>query len=387
MFTTVITFIIILSILVFVHELGHFVMARKFGVKVPEFGLGFPPRLFGTYKDKNGKRKYVLGSKKVEEIKDLNDSDTLYSINLLPLGGFVNIKGENGATEDEIARGKLDKDNFINCPIWQRSLILSAGVAMNVLLAAILISIGFMIGLPQVVDGEVSKYAKISDKKIQITQVLSNTPADNAGIKMGDIVLSINDTVFTKDTELQKFVNKNSGNKLNYNIKRGKEEFIIEVTPIILEQTNKGGIGVEISETAIVKYPWYIAIYQGFITTIFLVISIIIAFFMLIKNLITGAGLGAEIAGPVGIATITGNMANLGFIYLMQFTALLSANLAVVNFLPFPALDGGRILFIIIEKIKGAPVKREIEATLHYVGFALLMLLVVLVTFKDIAKI
>jgi len=385
MLSTIIIFIVILSILVFVHELGHFVMARKFGVKVSEFGIGFPPRVWGIYKDKNGKWKNVWGTKKTEELKDM--SDTLYSINIVPLGGFVAIKGENGQTEDEVARGIIDEDNFIKRPIWQRSFILSAGVTMNVLLATILFSIGFMIGLPQVINDENIARAKVKDRRIQITEILSGSPADIAGIKRGDIVLSINNTKFLKETELQDFVNKNIGKELDYNIKRGSEEFVIQATPEILKETGKGGVGVAIAETAIVKYPWYSAIVQGFLTTIFLIWAIVVAFFELIKNLITGAGLSAEIAGPVGIATVTGEMADLGFIYLMQFTALLSVNLAVVNFLPFPALDGGRILFLIIEKIKGKPVKREIEATLHYVGFALLIVLIILVTFKDISNI
>jgi len=385
MFTTVIIFIAILSVLVFVHELGHFVMARKFGVKVSEFGLGFPPRVWGIYKTKDGKWKNVWGTKKTEELKDM--SDTLYSINLLPLGGFVAIKGENGATEEEIAKGVVDEDNFIKKPIWQRCFILSAGVAMNVFLAAILFSVGFMVGLPQVLDDSVPASAKIIDERIQITEILPDSPADVAGIQRGDIILNINNTKFITDSELQEFVNKNTGQELNYNIKRGSEEFVIQATPEILKETGKGGIGVAIAQTGIVKYPWYQAIWQGVITTIILLGAIVVAFFDLIKNLITGAGISAEIAGPVGIATVTGEMANLGWVYLMQFTALLSVNLAVVNFLPFPALDGGRVLFLIIEKLKGRPVKREVEAFLHYIGFALLMVLIIFVTFKDIARI
>ena len=385
MFLTILIFIGILSILVFVHELGHFAMARKFGVKVSEFGIGFPPRIWGIYKDKNGKWKNVWGTKKVEELKNM--SDTLYSINAFPLGGFVAIKGENGATEDEAARGVIDEDNFIQKPIWQRSMILSAGVAMNVLLAAVLFSIGFMVGLPQVINDKTIAGATIKNQRIQITEILNNSPADIAGIKRGDIISSINSNIFLKRSELQDFVNINIGKELDYNIKRGSEEFVIQIIPETLKETGKGGIGVAIAEVGIVKYPWYRALLEGFLTTIFLVWAIVIAFFELIKNLVTGAGLSADIAGPVGIATVTGEMVDLGFIYLMQFTALLSANLAVVNFLPFPALDGGRILFLIIEKIKGMPVKREIEATLHYIGFALLMLLIVLVTFNDVSKI
>jgi len=381
MFSTIIIFIAILSVLVFVHELGHFTMARKFGVRVSEFGFGFPPRVWGVYK-KNGKWNHIWGSKDIKA-KDL---PTVYSINLLPLGGFVNIKGENGPSEKEAQAGIVDKDNFIQLPIWQRSIILSAGVTMNLLLAAILISIGFMIGLPQVLNDEINPKATVSERHIQITEVLNDSPADVAGLKRGDIILNINEANFSNYEKLQEFVNEHTGEELNYNIKRGKEELIFSITPDILEETKKGGIGVAIAETGIVKYPWYLAIWQGFASTIFLLWAIVIAFYELIKNLIIGSGLSADIAGPVGIASITGEMANLGFVYLMQFTALLSINLAVVNFMPFPALDGGRVLFLIIEKLKGTPVKREIEAVLHYAGFALLMLLVVIVTFRDIAK-
>lgn len=386
MFTTILIFIAILSVLVFVHELGHFAFARKFGVRVKEFGFGFPPRVWGVYK-KDGKWIHVWGSNKnkKDDKKDEN-LPTIYSANLLPLGGFVNIKGENGPTEDEISRGTIDEDNFVQKPIWQRAIILSAGVIMNVLLAAILISIGFMIGLPQILGDDIKKSAIIKDRRIQITDILPDSPADAAGIKRGDIIASVNGRNFLKYAELQEFVAAKADQELSYNIKRGQEELIFDVTPEVLKETNKGGIGVAIAETGIVKYPWYIAILEGFVSTFFLVLAIIAAFFELIKNLITGSGLSADIAGPVGIATVTGEMANLGFIYLLQFTALLSANLAVVNFLPFPALDGGRVLFLIIEKIKGSPVKREVEAVLHYAGFALLMILVIVVTFKDIAK-
>src|SRR3989344_3535023 len=137
---TIIIFILILSLLVFVHEVGHFVVARKFGVKAEEFGLGFPPRGFGFYKNTEGKWKFVFGSKEVRDA-----ADTVYSVNLIPLGGFVKIKGENGDSDDP--------DSFMNKKIWQRASILAAGVTMNMVLAAALLSVGFMIGLPQALDG------------------------------------------------------------------------------------------------------------------------------------------------------------------------------------------------------------------------------------------
>ena len=374
MLLTIIVFIIVLSVLVFAHELGHFMMARKFGVKAEEFGFGFPPRAYGFYKNDQGKWKHVVGAR---EVKD--SPGTIYSINWLPLGGFVKIKGENGEGENE-------PDSFASRRPWQRAVMLSAGVVMNVLLAMILIIIGFMVGLPQSLESGVGPQAKISDEKIQIVQVVKNSPAEAADLKIGDAIASIDNNQFKNYQDLQTYVNGKIGVPINYKIEREKKLIDKQITPILMNETNKGGIGIAISETAIVSYPWYLAIWQGAKTTIVLILVIIVGLYELIKGLIIGQGVTADVAGPVGIAALTGQVARMGVIYLTQFTALLSINLAVINFFPFPALDGGRFLFLIIEKIKQKPVKREIEAVIHNIGFILLMFLVLLVTFRDIAK-
>ncbi len=373
MFLTIITFILVLSLLVFVHELGHFWVARKFGLKPKEFGFGFPPRAWGVYKNKDGKWKTVRGGKEAEDA-----ADTVYSINWIPIGGFVNV----GEDEEE----SNDPDHFINKPIWQRATILSAGVTMNVVLAAVLIIIGLMIGLPQVIDEDINVRAKVSDKRIQIVQVLPNSPAKAAGVKMGDIITGINENQFTKYEALQQFVDERTGQELSYKIKRGREEMVVQVIPEIMEETGKGGIGIAIAETGTVKYPWYLAITEGIKTTFILIWVIILAFYELFKNLIIGNGVSAELAGPVGIAALTGQMARMGFVYVLQFTALLSINLAIINFLPIPALDGGRVLFLIIEKIRRKSMKRKLEAGLNQAFFILLMLLVLIVTFRDVAR-
>ena len=363
---------IVLSVLVIAHEFGHFWTARKFGLKPEEFGIGFPPRAFGIYKNKDGKWVKVMGGKKVEDA-----SDTIYSINWFPLGGFVKLG------EDE--EGGDDPNHFQNKKIWQRMIMISAGVIMNIILAAILISAGLMFGLPQALDN-IDARAQVFDKKIQIVEVLGESPAKEAGLKMGDVVVSINGNELTNYENLQKFNADNINQELKYKIKRGQVEFEKTIIPITIEETGKGGIGIGIIETGIVKYPWYLAIWEGIKTTIFLTWAIIVAFYELIKGLIVGQGISADVAGPVGIAVLTGQVARMGFVYVLQFTALLSINLAIINFLPFPALDGGRVLFLIIEKIKGSPVKREVEAVIHNIGFALLMILVLIVTFKDVAK-
>ncbi|MFH1413039.1 MAG: RIP metalloprotease RseP [bacterium] len=374
MFLTIIIFIIILSILVFAHEFGHFVTARKFGAKCDEFGFGFPPRAFGIYKKNNNKWSTVIGKKEV------NDAvSTIYSINWIPLGGFVKIKGENG-------ENKQDKDSFASKPIWQRGIILSAGVSMNVLLAAVIISIGMMIGIPQILDG-VKPQAEISDRKIQIVRVFPDTPAALADVKIGDVIMSIDGQEFINDDELADYVNKHTGEELTYALSSRGQEVTRQITPELMESTDKGGIGVAIAEIGKVKYPWHIALYEGIKITFLMLWAIIIGIIGIISSLLAGQGAGGEVAGPVGIAVLTGQMMDMGFVYLMQFTAILSLNLAILNFLPIPALDGGRMLFLIIEKIKGRPVKKEVEASIHNIGFILLMLLVAFVTFKDVARI
>lgn len=374
MLITIITFIIVLSVLVFAHELGHFLTARRFGVRAEEFGFGFPPRAFGVYKKTDGKWKLVWGAREVSDA-----SDTVYSINWLPLGGFVKIKGENGEAEAEM-------DSFASRKVWQRAIMLSAGVVMNIILAAVLISAGFMIGLPQALDGQLSAGARISDKKIQIVEVLPKTPAQAAGLQIGDTILSIDGKTFDSYAPLQAYVSSKIGKVVDYKIKRGQGTLDEKITPQAMAAAGQGGVGIAITQTGIVSYPWYIAIVEGVKTTGVLIWAIIMAFYELIKSLFAGQGVGADIAGPVGIATLTGQVAREGFIYLLQFTALLSINLAVINFFPFPALDGGRVLFLIIEKIKGAPVKREVEGMIHNIGFALLMILVLLVTFHDVSR-
>lgn len=372
MFTTIIIFILVLSLLVFVHELGHFWVARRFGLKPKEFGFGMPPRAFGFYKNAEGKWRTVRGNKTPPDA-----ADTIYSINWLPLGGFVAL-GEDDETT-------TDPNHFHNKKAWQRSLILLAGVTMNILLAMALISFGLMIGLPQTID-ENDKDAIVSNRQILVAEVMPDSPALAAGMMANDAILKINGQEFTKTQDLQKFVDEHIGEEITYSIKRGQENLDISLTPELRADTNKGGVGIGIVETGIVKYPFFQAIWNGVKTTIYLTWYILLAFFGLIKGLVMGQGVSVELGGPVRIAQITGDAARMGLPYLINFSALLSINLAIINALPFPALDGGRIMFIILEKILRRPIKKELEGTIHYIGFILLMIMVALVTYKDIAR-
>lgn len=374
MIITALIFIIILGVLVFVHELGHFLAARKFGVGAEEFGLGFPPRLFAFYKTKTGKWKKKWGKTLITDA-----ADTVYSLNIIPLGGFVRIKGEDG--ED-----RADVHSFASKAAWKRTLILSAGVIMNVILAALLFSFNLGLGADQSIDGIPLDGAIVNNRRVEITSVSENSPAAAAGLQSGDWIMAVNNQKAENVSFLQNFVADKAGQTLTYTIKRSGAEFTKEIVPITLESTHKGGIGVVISEMAFVRFPWYMAIVEGVKTTGFFLWAIILGLYELLARIFSGGGVSADVAGPVGIAVLTGQVAKMGIMYLIQFTALLSLNLAVINILPFPALDGGRILFLIIEKIKGRPMKQQTEALIHNLGFLFLIALIILVTFKDIAK-
>ncbi len=375
MFFTAIIFILVLSVLVFVHEFGHFWVAKRFGVKAEEFGFGFPPRIFGFYKNKEGKWKKVLGKKEVQDT-----DDTVYSVNWIPLGGFVKIKGEDG--ED-----KQSSDSFASKKIWKRAIILSAGVAMNIVLAAVLFSIGSITGIPKAINNDIGSNAIVSDKKIQVVKVLPQSPAKEAGMKMADIIVSINGQKFEDVSKIQDFVDSHCDEELIYKISRGDKDVTFNIEPQSLSGTDREGVGVALVTTGLVKYSFFTGIWEGIKTTGLLIVTIILALVGLIKGLIVGdSGVAQQVAGPVGIASLTGQVAEMGIAYLMQFVALLSVNLAIINFIPFPALDGGRILFLIIEKIKGCPVKKETEALFHNFGFIFLLLLILVVTFHDISR-
>lgn len=358
MITTIIVFILIFSLIVFVHELGHFVVAKRAGIKVEEFGFGFPPRLFSFKK-----------------------GETTYSLNLFPIGGFVKIHGEDGKK-----KGDLDESRaFYSKTIWTRTKILTAGVAMNFLLAAILLSVGYWIGLPAMINDD-----EITDAKIQIVSVVSGSPAYEAEIKMGDTISSFKfeEEIINISTidQMQEFVNKHKGEEIIIVVNRGDKILEKNITPRTIYSEQEGPLGVGLVKTAIVSYPWYQSLYKGFLSTIQLTYIIVIALGTLIWHLIVSGELAMEVAGPVGIFDLTSQATHLGFIYILQLTAILNIHLAIINILPFPALDGGRLLFLGIEKIKGSPVSSKIEGIVHMSGFALLILLMIAITWHDIAK-
>ncbi|HNU96763.1 MAG TPA: RIP metalloprotease RseP [Candidatus Portnoybacteria bacterium] len=367
MILTIIVFILILGLLIFAHELGHFISAKKAGVKVEEFGFGFPPRIFGIKK-----------------------GETTYSLNAVPLGGFVKIFGEDSpsseTTEDE-ERSKSPRA-FYNKPIWKRAIILVMGVVMNLIIAIILLSVVHMLGVPTIVEqGQEKNYKNI---QIQIVETAKNSPAENAEIKVGDSILELkikNEKLKINDIEdVQKFIAFHVGEEITITVKRGDKILEKNLTPRVDPPKEEGALGIAMSKTGLISYPWYKAILKGFETTGKLAATMVLMFWILIKTLLLQGKIIGEIAGPVGIAVLTSQVVHLGWIYVLQFAAILSINLAIINILPFPALDGGRLLFLLIEKIKGSPIKFKTERLAHALGFIILIGLMLIITLRDVIK-
>jgi len=360
MFFTVLLFIAILAVLILVHELGHFFVAKKSGVKVEEFGLGFPPRVFG-----------------------IKRGETLYSLNLLPIGGFVKIYGEDGDK-------KNDPRSFSSRSIRSRSLIVGAGVLMNILLAIVIFSVAHGVGLPQAIDDEAS-IANIKNVQVRITDVSENSPAENAGFKWGDSIIGmeLGEDVLVdikSITDVQGFISRHVGEEVTISIARGDEILKRNLVPRSDPPQGEGAIGIAMLKTGVISYPFYIAPLKGVESTVFVTFATLRAFWGIISDFVSTGTVDAELSGPVGIAVMTGQVQQMGFIFLMQFIALISINLAIINIMPFPALDGGRLMFFAIEKIKGSPVNQKYEKMAHTVGFALLILLMIVITFRDIGK-
>lgn len=388
--TTLIIFILVLSLLVFVHEVGHFLAARAFGIKVYEFAIGFPPRAIGWYTDpETGKRKWLIGKGKNNLKETVVGENTLeeypscvYSFNWLPLGGFVRIKGETGQFRDE-------EDSFGYQAAWKRIVVLSAGVIMNFVLAAFLLGIGFIIGLPSdasIVEEDLHAIL-INEPQVIVQQVDPSGPAAE-GLKLGDVITLVDGTTTDSADALTAYIGANQEQEITFTVDRGGETFELALTPEYLAgMEDKKRIGVALADAALVKYPVHIALWKGLVAAVNSTIMIVIGFFLLIKNLITGNGLLFDVAGPVGIASVVGDSARLGIQYLINVTAMISLSLAVMNILPIPALDGGRIVFVIIEKIIKKPVPMKYEQMAHTAGFVLLMLLIIAVTWRDIIRV
>lgn len=363
----IIIFIVILLVLVVSHEFGHFIVAKKSGIRVDEFSFGFPPKLFG--------KKF---------------GETTYNFNLLPLGGYVKIYGEN-PDEDSI-NGPDSKRSIVNKPRHIQALVLVAGVAMNFLVAWLLLSVGFISGLPSSTSS-VPDGSRIENQALTITSVAKDSPAEKAGIKTGDKIVAFETEKDStrllssnlRATNIQNFVKNHSGEEIKVSLVRAQDPMEVVVIP----EVNKEGtplVGISMDIIGTLKLPIHEAVWEGLKLSGDLFIGTVVGFYHLISSAIVGQADMSSLTGPVGIVGVVGDAAKFGFIYLLSFTALISINLAVINLVPFPALDGGRLLFLLIEKIKGSRIKPQVANIVNMVGFGLLMLLMVIITYHDIVK-
>lgn len=352
---TILVFAVLLLALVMVHEWGHLMAAKKAGCRVEEFGFGFPPRLFS-----------------------ITWHDTRYSFNLLPLGGFVKIEGEN---MDDPTPGPTSFAS--KSPGW-RIFILAAGVIMNVVFAGFLLSVQAGIGMPMVVTEE--NRASLVDLKTYFLDVSENSPAMAAGLKPLDRVVRVNEIDSPSIEQFQAEVAQTRGKEMTLEIERQGVHETISVTPRENPPVNEGALGVGLAATGLERSVWWKAPFVGIQRTAEMLIAIVVQFSALIGRLASGGGVGETLTGPVGIAVYTNEVTQMGLPYILEFGALISLNLALINILPLPALDGGRILFVILEKIAGRRFPGKVEQITHTVGFALLIMLMIAITFRDVQR-
>ena len=360
MILTAITFLLILSVLVFVHELGHYTMARIIGVKVEEFGFGLPPRIFGR------------------KIKG-----TIYSINWLPIGGFVKLAGEDEEDESHTKDEMQHKSQYF----WARSkkeraAILLAGVFMNFLLAVGITSLLLVRGVIE------------PTTVVHVETVSPGSPAEEVGIQKNDIVTSLTVTqggeqkeyVIENPDTLIATVKAHAGEVITVAIVRDGKPLVLTVIPRIHPPEGQGALGIAISNLEKHVYPWYEAPIRAVGINAQRVWQMLSSLGNLLFRLVTGGGIkSGEVAGPVGIAQVTGEARKYGWEAVLEFASILSLNLALLNVLPFPALDGGRLAFVVFEKM-GKKARPQIERTIHQIGMMLLLGLLVLITINDILR-
>jgi regulator of sigma E protease len=413
MLLTVISLLVALSVLVFVHELGHYLAAKRVGVVVEEFGFGYPPRLFSFW---HMEGEVVLDGKKIIIPRELQvpeeltvgtqvayatrtdeegrqvlteiekvepdaaeaiaasrleylDPGTLFSVNAIPFGGFAKMLGE----EDPSSPGSLASKGKL-----ARIFVLSAGAGMNLVFAILFFAAAMMLGAPTAADGG----------GVLITGVSPDSPAEAAGLQAEDVVIAGNGTAIETTGDLQAFTQDHLGEEVVLSIERGSEVIEVALVPRPAPPAGEGPIGIGISpRTEIVKYPWYEALWMSVRQTGYMAYTIFTVPVQVVQGLIP-----AELArpvGPVGVGQIVGDAVQFSldtglWFPAMQIMGSLSVALALTNLLPLPALDGGRILFIIIEGIRGKRIDPAREGLIHLIGMALLVALMIFITFQDV---
>lgn len=349
--------IILFILLIVVHEFGHFIAARKNGVEVEEFGLGFPPKV-KTFARKNG---------------------TEYTLNWLPLGGFVRLKGEHDSA--------TEKGSFGAAPFSKKALIIAAGVLMNWLVAMVLFTAISLYGMPQLIPNQfqVKSDAKVVQQQVVVGSVEEGSPADDIELKQGAVIVSIADRAILTAEQLGEVTKEFAGKTVEITyIEQGNEL----TQPVKLrDDTEKGALGIAPGDSSLVRSTWSAPI-VGVGTTIQFTTETFKGLLSAVGNLFSGNGAKAaeSVAGPVGIVVLLKSLADQGFIFVLFLIAVISLTLAVMNSLPIPALDGGRLFVMALFKVLKKPLSKELEEKIHGTGMLVLLILIALITVIDIRR-
>lgn len=357
----VILFLIVLFVLIMAHELGHFVTAKWAKMKVEEFAIGFPPRIFSWRK-----------------------KETIFSLNLLPIGGYVKILGENG--DEEVSESDKAR-SFSSRPRYQQAIVLVAGVTMNVLIAWLIFFAVAVIGQPIVADeGD-------TNADLTVVSVLEGSPAAEAEIPLGAVMLSASTNGEEKElrlpTDLSEFTSKHQDKEITLTYSHKGDTQSVSLTPksnVDVNNPERVIIGLSTAPVKTVRQSPSEAVVKATTQTGEVLTAITVGVFSLIGSIFTLSTDLSQVAGPVGIAGLVGEAAEFGIVSLLLFTAMISLNLAVINLLPIPALDGGRLLFVIIEAVTRKSINPIWMGRVNLVGFSLLIMLMVAVTFNDIVR-
>jgi regulator of sigma E protease len=347
MLITLVSFFLLLIVLILVHELGHFFTAKLFKVRVVEFGIFLPPRIFSFKK-----------------------GETIYSLNAIPLGGFNKLAGE----EDPKVPGSLAGKSI---PV--RLLVLSAGSLMNIILPLILLSIAFMIPHFESVNNIMTEKGEVL-----VLEVVANSPAAKASIKVNDIILNVDGEPILNVGDYERIVKANLGEEITVNIKHPDSSTIeVKLTPQVDAPATQGATGIAITTVVRKSYPFWEAIPNGAISYW----NMILLFKDGIVGMIKGT-VPVNVTGPVGLAQMTGEIVKTGIANLLMFAAVISLNLGILNIFPIPAMDGGRIVFVLLEWVRrGKRVSPKTEGMIHTIGFILLMIVFLVIAYKDIVRI
>ncbi len=361
---TILIFLAVLFVLILVHEWGHYITAKWTGMRVDEFGIGFPPKLFGW---KRG--------------------ETIYSLNALPIGGFVKILGENGDADGEQLSPLDQTRTFSARPKWAQAVVLVAGVTMNILFAWLVLVVILMMGTEVQVGPDVAG----PDAALTVLQVAPGSPAavlpvraEIESVVRGEEVLSL----LTPDA-FRDFVAASDGAAVTISYQVGEARETVTLTPergLDASRPDVAILGVQTGFLAVQQYDLIPAVKEATFQTVSMLGAITVGLFTLLGNAVMGTADFSQVAGPVGIVDHVGQAASFGLTSLLYFTAVISLNLAVINLLPVPALDGGRLVFVAIESVTRRPINPVWSGRLNLIGFGLLMLLMVIVTYNDILK-